>query len=180
MLPSRARRSGPSVGLAAPVGRERNFSSPQAFENKRNRIGIPPNPPPFGGRRCEVRLAGSKKVATPRPSSASFAGNRRGGRCEAAKFSYPQTLEKARNGEGISSAVASCAGSRRRSGGTPRPTPAVSSLRVVRRPLRTRNDGGIDSVIRLTGPKNGRPARAGPYPRWLEFAGNSGLGSVRK
>jgi hypothetical protein len=43
--PSRARRSGPSVGLAAPAGRERNFSSPQILENKRNRVGTPPNPP---------------------------------------------------------------------------------------------------------------------------------------
>ena len=39
----------------------------------------------------------------PRPSSAPFAG---ACGCGAAKFSYPQTLEKARNGEGISPAVA--------------------------------------------------------------------------
>jgi hypothetical protein len=43
-----------------------------------------------------------KGVATPRRSSASFAGNRRAGGCGEAKFSYPQTLEKAQNRERIS------------------------------------------------------------------------------
>jgi hypothetical protein len=38
--------------------------------------------------------------------SASFAGSQRGGGCAAAKFSYPQPLEKARNCEGIWQAVA--------------------------------------------------------------------------
>jgi hypothetical protein len=49
-----------------------------------------------------VPPAGPKGVAAPRPFSASFAGNRRGGGCETAKFSYPQPLETARNGEGVS------------------------------------------------------------------------------
>src|SRR5271168_2576681 len=54
---------------------------------------------PFGGRRCNGgdRLAESK---APRPISASLAGNRRGGGCRPRKFSYPQPLEKARNGKG--------------------------------------------------------------------------------
>jgi len=38
-------------------------------------------------------------TATPRPSSASLAGNRRVGGGGEAKFSCPQTLEKARNRE---------------------------------------------------------------------------------
>ena len=38
-------RDDPDVGRAAPAGREGNFSSLQTLENKRNRIGIPPNPP---------------------------------------------------------------------------------------------------------------------------------------
>ena len=37
-------RDGPDVGRAAPA-EEGNFSSLQTLENKRNRIGIPPNPP---------------------------------------------------------------------------------------------------------------------------------------
>ena len=104
--------------LAAPAGRKQKFSSLQTIENKRNRIGIPPSPPTFRGSRCHGgdRLAEPKGVAMPRPSSASFAGNRRAGGCGAAKFSYPQTLEKARNGEGIWLAVAPRAGSSRRSG----------------------------------------------------------------
>ena len=39
-------RDDPDVGRAAPAGREGNFSSLQTLENKRNRIGIPPNPAP--------------------------------------------------------------------------------------------------------------------------------------
>jgi hypothetical protein len=111
---SRTRRNGPSVGLAAPVGRERNFSSLQTIENKRNQIGIPPNPRTFQGSRCNGgdRLAEPKGVAMPRPSSAPFAG---ACGCGAAKFSYPQTLEKARNGEGIWRTVAPRDGSGRRS-----------------------------------------------------------------
>ncbi len=104
---SRAQRGGSSIGLPAPAGREQKFSSLQTIENKRNRIGIPPNP-------------------HPRPSLASFAGNR-----GAAKFSYPQPLEKARNGEGISqAALLTPLGQAFRR--TPRPTPAISSLRVGR------------------------------------------------
>jgi hypothetical protein len=55
----------PDVGRAAPAGREGNFSSPQTLENKRNRIGIPPNPP-VGGRQCDGGdyLAEPKGVAT--------------------------------------------------------------------------------------------------------------------
>jgi hypothetical protein len=108
--PLRARRSGPGIGLASAGRGERNFSSPQTLENKQNRVGISPNPPPFGGCRCNVGLTGPKGVATPRPFSALLAGNRRGGGFEAAKFSYPQPLEMARNGEGISRAVATRAG----------------------------------------------------------------------
>jgi hypothetical protein len=46
-------RDGPDVGRAASAGREGNFSSLQTLESKRNRIGIPPNPPPF--RRTPMR-----------------------------------------------------------------------------------------------------------------------------
>jgi hypothetical protein len=89
------------------------FSSVQIIENKRNRVGIPPNnPPTFRGIRCNGgdRLAEPKGVVTPRPSWASFAGNRRAGGCGDVKFSYLQTLEKARNGEGIWPTVALRAG----------------------------------------------------------------------
>ena len=52
--------------------------------SKRNRIGIPTNPPMFRGSRCNGgdRFAEPEGVATPRPSSASFgktAGRRDGG-----------------------------------------------------------------------------------------------------
>ena len=59
-------RDDPDVGRSAPAGREGNFSSLQTLENKRNRIGIPPNPPPFRGRQCEGGdyLAEPKGVAT--------------------------------------------------------------------------------------------------------------------
>jgi hypothetical protein len=99
---SRARRSGPSVGLAAPAGRGRKFSSLQTIENKRNRVGIPPNNPRrFRGSRGNGgdRLAEPKGGATPRPSSASFAGNRRA--AEAGRRNFPvrkplKTLETAK------------------------------------------------------------------------------------
>ena len=67
--PSRARCSGPSVGLAAPAGRERNFSSLQTLENKRNRVGISPNPPhvrrtPMQRRRPFRRTGRSRDAAS--------------------------------------------------------------------------------------------------------------------
>jgi hypothetical protein len=40
------------------------------------------------------RLVYPQGVATPRPSSAPFAGNRRGGGCGAGKFSNPQPTEE--------------------------------------------------------------------------------------
>jgi len=129
---SLAGRSGPGLVLAAPAARERKFSTLQTIENKGNRVGTPPNNPPTSrGSRCNggERLAEPKGVAPPRPSSLSFVGNRWAGGCGAAKFSYPQTLEKARNREGISQVVAGLAPA---FGGTPRPTPAVSFPRVGR------------------------------------------------
>ena len=76
---SLAGRSGPGLVLAAPAARERKFSTLQTIENKGNRVGTPPNNPPTSrGSRCNggERLAEPKGVATPRPSSLSFAGNR--------------------------------------------------------------------------------------------------------
>jgi hypothetical protein len=60
--PPRARRSRRRARGAG----EGNFSSLQTLENKRNRIGIPPNPPPFRGRQCYGGdyLAEPKGVAT--------------------------------------------------------------------------------------------------------------------
>jgi len=100
MLGSRARRSGPSVRLAT-AGRGRNFSSLQTAENKGNRIGIPIFSRSEDVDATAATISPDQGVATPRPSSASFAGNQ-----GVAKFSYPQASEKARNGEGISPAVA--------------------------------------------------------------------------
>jgi hypothetical protein len=102
MLGSRARRSGPSVRLATAAGREGNFSSQRTLENKRNGIEFQSasvRRTPMQQRRQSHRTEGA---ATPRPS---FAGNR-----QEAKFSYPQPLGKARNGEGISPAVAGVQG----------------------------------------------------------------------
>jgi hypothetical protein len=104
MLGPRARRSGRSVRLATPAGRERKFSSLQTLENKRNRIGIPILP----------------GVATPRPSSVSFAGNR-GWR------NFPirnplKRLETAKESRRPSLAFR----------GTPRPTPSARNKRLLR------------------------------------------------
>jgi len=76
----------------------------------------------------------AEPVATPRPSSASFAGSR-----GAAKFSYPQPLEKARNEEGIWQAVAPHAGLGPRSRES-RVRLAVSIPQGRPRPVRTRNE----------------------------------------
>jgi hypothetical protein len=46
---SRAQRGAPSVGARDAGWGEGNFSSLQTIENKRNRIGIPPNSTPPGG-----------------------------------------------------------------------------------------------------------------------------------
>ena len=72
------------------------FSWLQTIENKRNRIGIPANPPPVRGSQSDAgdRLVYPQGVATSRPSSAPFAGNRRGGGCGAGKFSNPQPTEE--------------------------------------------------------------------------------------
>jgi hypothetical protein len=113
----RRERGAAVVGPAASTGREGKFSSLQALENTQDRvgIGIRPNPPPFGGCRCNGGdpLAEPERVATP-PSSATFAAI--GAECGEAKFSCPQSLEKVQNGEGISQAVAPPAGLSRRSG----------------------------------------------------------------
>jgi hypothetical protein len=99
---SRARRGGPSAGLAAPIARERNFSSLQTIENKRNRVGSPSNPPTFGGSDATAATVSpnqkeARRCVHPRRRWRESAGRRMWG----AKFSYPQTLEKAQNGEGI-------------------------------------------------------------------------------
>src|ERR1700678_613958 len=107
---ARARLRGRDAAVRASDSRRRLGGSgtfPSRKSLKTNETELEPRRiPRFGGRRCNVRLAGPKGVATPRPFPASFAGNRRGGGYEAAKFSYPQHLEKARNGERISQAVA--------------------------------------------------------------------------
>jgi hypothetical protein len=96
--------------------RERKFSCLQTVENKRNRIGISQNPPRREGagatarppRRTETSSKAAPVLGAVRRKSAPR--RRRG-----AKFSYPQPLEKARNGEGISRAIAPRGGPSRRS-----------------------------------------------------------------
>ena len=76
-----------------------NFSSLQALGNKRNRIGIPPAPP------CSEDADATAATVSPnrrrrvqsRRRSREIGG---GGGCRPRKFSYPQPLEKARNGKG--------------------------------------------------------------------------------
>jgi len=127
---SRTRRSGSSVRLAAAAGRERKYSSLQTVENKRNRIGIPPNPPTFRGSRCNGGdcFVEPKGGATPRPSSASFAGDRWAGGCGQRNFPIRKPLKRLETAKESGWLVAPRAGF----SGTPRLTAAVLFLRVGR------------------------------------------------
>jgi hypothetical protein len=136
----RARRSGPNVGFGAPARREGNFSSLQTIENKRNRIGIPPNLPTFRGNRCD----GGDRLTEPRgaaPRVRPRIVREIGGPADAGRRNFPirkplRTREMAKESRFRSSRRFEQAFR-----GTPRLTPAVSSLGVGRRPVQTRNDG---------------------------------------
>jgi hypothetical protein len=127
---SRTRSNGPSVGLAAPAGRKRKFSSLQTIEIKRSRIGISPNPPTFRGSRCNGGdcLVEPKGGTTPRPSSVSFARNRRAGGRRWRNFPIRKRLKRLETAKESDWLVAP----RADFSGTPRLTAAVSFLRVGR------------------------------------------------
>jgi hypothetical protein len=135
MLASRARRSRPSIRFAAAVGWEGIFPPCKPLKSNETELEsrqIPVRRTPMQWLRPSRR---TERVSTPRPSSASFAGNR--GRRNFPIRNPLKRPDTAKESGRPSLFPPAWAGVR----GTPRPTPAVSSLRVGEAGTRTRNDG---------------------------------------
>ena len=75
---------------------EGNFPGCKPLKTNETELESPQIPPRPRDARCDAgdRLVYPQGVATSRPSSAPFAGNRRGGGCGAGKFSNPQPTEE--------------------------------------------------------------------------------------
>jgi hypothetical protein len=101
---SRARCSGPSVGFWGPAGREENF--PPCKPLQTNETELESRQILIRSEEADATAAAVSPGQRSRSNPASILGVVRGKsaapRMRAAKFSYPQTLENAGNGEGIS------------------------------------------------------------------------------
>jgi len=101
---SPARRGGPSVGLAGPAWRDETFPPCKPLKTKETELESRQIPRQFRGSPMQ-RPRPFRRTKRSRREAASILGvvsrKSAGRRTRAAKFSYPQTIEKAGNGEGI-------------------------------------------------------------------------------